>query len=148
MKCALPNLSLWVIQDWVIPFCPRRMNSNFDHLPSVMQVLQLQACTVAPVFEVLRSKLRAPCMLAKHFTDGNKVSERCPDTYNMTRPEIKVEVITLSQEVKLRISCMPWGLFFIIYLKGLVLGPGIYCTDGQISVNDKATELAKEKSSF
>lgn len=77
---------------------------NFDHL----QVLQLQACTIAPVFEVLQSKPRAPCMLAKYFMDANKVSKRCPGTYNMTRPEIKVEVIiTLSQEVKLRISCMP-----------------------------------------
>lgn len=93
-------------------------------------------------------------MLAKHFTDANKVSKKCPGTlhtlhYNMTRPEIKVEVIlTLSQEVKLRISCMPWGLFFIIYLKGFVFGPGIYCTDGQIRVNDKATDLAKEKPSY
>lgn len=87
-------------------------------------------------------------MLAKHFMDANKVSKRCPGTYNMTRPEIKVEVIiTLSQEVKLRISCMPWGLCFIIYLKGSVFGPGIYCTDGQIRVNDKATDLAKEKPS-
>lgn len=113
MKCVLPNSTPSVtiprFMYLCIPFwsqthsVARRMNLNFDHLSSTWQELELKAWTMAPVHEVLGITLRAPCILAEHSTVGTKMSKLCSDTYNMSRPEIKVRV-TLTKHFYLKVK--------------------------------------------